>query len=139
MPRPATITPAAAPTGTEHEHQAALFTWAAYAKQRYPELEFLYAIPNGGHRLRGVAGKMKAEGVQPGVFDVGLDVARGRWFGMRIEMKVGRNRLTPAQERWRVWYERQGYYAAVCYSWEEAARTLEQYLALKPTMVRRER
>jgi hypothetical protein len=49
---------------SEHDHQAAFFTWASY--QRFPGIELLHAIPNGGARHKAVAGKLKAEGVKTG-------------------------------------------------------------------------
>lgn len=39
-----------AEAGTEHAHQVALFMWVATQIPTYPELRWMYAIPNGGKR-----------------------------------------------------------------------------------------
>ena len=46
---------------SEHDEQVALFEWAAMNRSRIPELKLMFAIPNGGHRHKAVAGKMKAD------------------------------------------------------------------------------
>ncbi|MBF0384149.1 MAG: hypothetical protein HQL69_24315, partial [Magnetococcales bacterium] len=62
---------------SEHNEQAALFEWASISSKAIPELNLLAAIPNGGHRLKATAGKMKAEGVKAGFPDIIFPVARG--------------------------------------------------------------
>jgi len=47
-----------AKSGTEEAEQTALFAWAALAKNSYPELELLFAIPNGGKRDKGTGAKL---------------------------------------------------------------------------------
>ena len=113
---------------SEHDEQVALFCWATTMQQQIPELEMLYAVPNGGHRHKKVAQKLKAEGVRAGVWDISLDVARGEFHGFRGEMKWGRNLLTKPQKLWRERYERQGYKTAVAWSWMEMAEKILDYL-----------
>lgn len=62
---------------TEAEEQATLFSWAAMKRGKYPELDLLFHIPNGGSRGKAEAARFKAEGVKPGVPDLFLPVARG--------------------------------------------------------------
>jgi hypothetical protein len=112
----------------EHDEQVKLFEWAALNAGRFPELEYLHAVPNGGHRHPGVAVKLKAEGVKAGVWDVNLDCARHGYHGLKIEMKAGENTLTDNQRRWGAFYETQGYKTAVCYGWVEAAQVIMEYL-----------
>lgn len=112
----------------EHNAQKALIVWAKYNEFKYPDLWGLHAVPNGGHRIPAVAAKLKKEGTKPGVFDLALDVARHGYHGLKIEMKIGKNKLTADQSKWKAWYERQGYKTAVCYGWHEAAEELEEYL-----------
>jgi hypothetical protein len=97
----------------------------------YPELGMLYAVPNGGFRHKAVAGKMKAQGVRAGVLDFNLDVARGPYHGLRIELKrrVG-GTVSTAQKHWIAWLRGQGYLAVVCRGWEEARDRLVAYLSL---------
>lgn len=114
--------------GSESEEQQALFQWAEMMKKRFPELSLLYHIPNGGARSKGTAGRLKAEGVKSGVPDVCLPVARGKYHGLYIEMKVGNNKPTQNQIIWIDALINQGYQAKVCYGWQEASNVIERYL-----------
>jgi len=115
---------------SEHDEQVELFAWAKRNMHRYPALRLLHAIPNGGHRHKGVAAKLKAEGVRAGVPDVCLPVPRGRYCGLYIEMKVGRNTTTDKQAKWLERLADAGHMTAVCYSHVEASETIERYLHL---------
>ncbi len=112
----------------EHQEQAALFEWVALQTKRWPELENIFAIPNGGYRHKTVAAKLQAEGVRAGVPDIFLAVSRAQWHGLFIEMKAGRNRPTPAQQEWIARLNRAGYAAVVCYGWLAARQIIEEYL-----------
>lgn len=123
-----------AKNGSEHAEQAALFAWAA--STGWVELRWLFAIPNGGERNQIVAGKMKAEGVKKGVFDICLPFPSGRFAGLFIEMKKrGREReknggLSDEQLE----FEKdiasyRAYATARAYSWEQAASIIQGYLA----------
>lgn len=115
----------------EHEEQVKLFQWAAANIGKYPELEYLYAVPNGGHRHKAVAGRLKAEGARAGVPDVALPVRRGRYSGLHIEMKWGKNKTTTEQNKWLTFLATQGRWVAVCYSFEDAQKLIIHYLELK--------
>ena len=115
---------------SEHDEQAALFTWAAYQSNIYPELTLLHAIPNGGKRHIGTAVKMKAEGVRAGVPDVFLPVARGGYHGLYIEMKDGKKRPSEVQMWWLAMLENEGYRAEVAYSCDDAQAVILDYLSL---------
>ena len=113
----------------EHEEQAALIRWAKLNEKRYPDLAWLYAIPNGGHRHPAVAGKLKAEGVRRGYPDLGLDVARHPYHGLRIELKRRHGgRLSDEQRDWGDRLLDQGYAWFLCEGWEEAKDVLVRYL-----------
>ncbi len=113
---------------TEHQEQATLFRWAAFAEARWPVLGLLHAIPNGGHRNKIAAARLKAEGVRAGVPDLCLPVARGRWHGLYIELKADGGRASPAQIRWIGALRRQGYRVELCVGWIAARRVIEDYL-----------
>lgn len=126
-----------AASGSEHSHQAAIFCWANQNLQKYPDLKWLFAIPNGGARDKRTGAKLKAEGVKPGVPDMFLMAKRGRYAGLWIELKkpakdgkkagvVSGNQL-PWLEQARVC----GHGAIVCYGWEDAVKTLITYLEFK--------
>ena len=51
---------------TEHEEQRLLVQWF---RRKWPDVR-IFAIPNGGYRSRATAGRLKAEGVSPGVPDL---------------------------------------------------------------------
>lgn len=118
---------------SEHDEQVALFEWAAYQANSIPELAMMFAVPNGGDRHPAVAAKLRAEGVKSGYPDIALDVPRGVYHGARIELKIGRNKPTTAQQWWLEALKEQGYFVAVCYGFDEARAVLEWYLSLEAT------
>ena len=115
----------------ESNEQQALFQWVEYAKSRYPELDLLYHIPNGGKRDKLEAARLKREGVKAGVPDLCLPIARGGFHGLYIELKAGKNTATPLQRQWITALNREGYAAAVCTGWEQAAEVIGDYLGME--------
>lgn len=79
---------------SEATEQQAVIRWAGYMSGRYPELELLYHIPNGGSRNKIEAANLKQQGVKSGVPDLCLPVGKGKYNGLYIEMKFGRNKPT---------------------------------------------
>lgn len=100
---------------------------------RFPEAALLFAIPNGGHRHKSVAAKLKAEGVKAGVPDLCLPVARGGYFGLYIEMKAENGRVRTEQAGWLTALKEQGYATQVAFSDDDALAALDNYLGLPPT------
>lgn len=126
--RPATLRTEQPEKRTEHGEQAALFQWAAMHEGRWPELRWMFAIPNGGKRATITAVRLRAEGVKAGVPDVFLPVPMAGWCGLWIEMKVGSNKPTAKQREWLAGLALQGYKTAVCWGAVEAIETIENYL-----------
>lgn len=116
---------------SEHKEQVLLFQWADAVRQRFPDLEMLIAIPNGGKRHIGTAVKMKKEGVKSGVWDVFLPVPSGIYHGLWIEMKSLKGSLSENQRKWGGMCSLQGYRMVVCRSWHEAKDAIECYLENK--------
>lgn len=112
----------------EHDEQVLLFQWAERNEEQIPELKSLFAIPNGGHRHKAVAVKMKAEGVKAGVPDIFLAFPSGGFFGMFIEMKAGKNKTTQSQNEWIIRLQQANYCVVVCYGWEQARNEILDYL-----------
>lgn len=116
------------------QHEAAeqikLFRWAEFYSGKYPLLKMLHHIPNGGSRNKIEAANLKKQGVKSGVPDVCLPVPSGKYHGLYIEMKYGNNKPTDNQEDWLKNLSEQGYATKVCYSWEEAAKTICCYLGI---------
>ena len=105
---------------------------------RYPEAyELLYHVPNGGHRLKEVAAKLKAQGVKAGIPDLVLTMARGGYFGLYIEFKatVDPAPVSSSQQACIRRLNEQGYLAVVCQGHFDAMECLRAYLALPKTEV----
>lgn len=116
--------------------QAALM---AELKVRMPEVaDLIYHVPNGGHRAKAVAAKLKAQGVKAGIPDLVLPMARGGYFGLYIEFKATPPNAAPVSaeqhERIRKLNE-QGYLAVVCRGHFDAMEQIRAYLRLAPTRI----
>jgi len=108
-------------------------------RARMPKVaDLIYHVPNGGHRHKSVAGKLKQQGVVAGIPDLVLTMARGGYFGLYIEFKAtppNDAAVSPAQhERIRKLNE-QGYLAIVCRGHFDAVEAIRDYLRLSPTVV----
>lgn len=114
---------------TEENEQATLFCWAEWQKSTIPELELMYAIPNGGYRHLKTAVALKRTGTRAGVPDICLPVPRGGYHGMYIEMKRRKGGVISDQQHdWIQALTGQGYYCAVCRGWEVAKDEITKYL-----------
>lgn len=114
---------------TEDEEQIAVFSWAALNIGRFPELELMHHVPNGGKRSKSEAVRFRAMGVKAGVCDIFLPVARGMWHGLYVEMKALDGRLSAAQEKYMAAVKAQGYCCRVCFGAEEAIKAISEYLS----------
>lgn len=113
---------------SEHDTQAAFFTWAG--RQRIENIDLLHAVPNGGARHISVASKLKAEGVKKGVPDVSWPVARGGFIGLAIEFKHGDGNPTKEQRERMTKMQQEGWLCCICWDWMAAARTLTGYAGM---------
>lgn len=112
----------------EHDLQVALMDWAEAMEHEYPVLRWLYAIPNGGHRITAVAVRMKKEGVRAGVSDLFLPYPVNGFHGMYLETKLPKNHLTDTQVEFFNAMSAQGY---LCVEWIDLQKTItliEMYL-----------
>ena len=114
---------------SEHQEQAALVQWWDLNCKRlgYPAIA-LFAIPNGGKRTVGYGGKLKGEGMRPGVYDLFLAIPRNGYNGLFIEMKYAKNKPSPEQVEFGRFVATQGYRQTVCWSWQVAIHEIEEYL-----------
>lgn len=112
----------------EDTEQMGVIEWANWNTGRFPELQLLFHVPNGGKRNAAEAARFKAMGVKAGVPDLCLPVPRNGFAGLYIEMKYGKNRTTKEQEKWIMALRQQGYKAVVCYGGIAATKEIESYL-----------
>lgn len=120
----------------EHNIQCACVRWFNLQWPEYRGL--LFAVPNGGARSKATAGKLKAEGVVPGVADLILLVPKRSsdnplilaptYCGICIEMKTQKGRQSPEQIRWMERVAANGYKYAVCHSLEDFMAVVNEYL-----------
>jgi hypothetical protein len=118
-----------AEVSSEHAQQTALFAWAALPEIRakYPGIDLMFAVPNGGERNLKVASNLKAEGVKAGVPDVLLPVPLNGQHGLFIEMKWGTNKPSAEQSVWLSRLAGHNYRVAVCWSFDAARQTIIAY------------
>lgn len=89
-------------------------------------------IPNEGKRSLSYAARMKRMGLRSGFPDLFVPLARGKYHGLFIEMKYGKNKTTKEQKEWLELLSAEGYACAVCYNAAEAIKTIESYNRRKP-------
>lgn len=112
----------------EHAEAVKVMKWAQANSKRMPEVDMLFAIPNGGARSKRTGAMLKAEGVKSGVPDYFLPVARGRFHGLFIELKAKGGKPSKNQKAWITVLKGYDYAAGVCYGADEAIKILEAYL-----------
>lgn len=108
---------------SEHALQVAIILECNHRAHEDARWGMIFAIPNGGHRSKAVAGKLKAEGVRAGVPDLLVPVARHGYHGAFIELKVGRNKPTENQNLWAGLLKDQGYKVSVF--WNDAKEVID--------------
>ena len=92
--------------GPEAQEQISLFVMIDLMTNRFPELKCCHHVPNGGQRSAATAGRLKSEGVRPGVPDIHL----------------------PAQECMIEALQAYGNRVEVCYGWATAWDVLLEYM-----------
>jgi hypothetical protein len=117
---------------TEHQIQSAYFDILKLNEQYFPELKYIFAIPNGGKRTIGVAVKMKKEGVKKGVPDIFIPLTEKNNYmpssGLWIETKTEIGKQSPEQKDFMNFLMTQNYKYALCRNTESMVRITELYL-----------
>jgi hypothetical protein len=130
------MTPSAiARVESEEAQQTAYFLWCAINKVHSPELEWAFAIPNGGKRDVITAGKLKAQGVKPGVPDVMVPsiqiVGTQTFAGLWLELKKRKGGIVSEdQRRWQAYLSNHGYAHRICAGYEAMRDATKQYLGI---------
>lgn len=112
------------PKVKESDVQAHIFQWASYIRP----LQYMFAIPNGGSRDVREAVNLKRQGVKKGVSDIFIPIPTPRYHGMFLELKVGKNKPSKEQLAFLKFVSSVGYCGVVCYGFEEAVNTIQNYL-----------
>lgn len=112
----------------EAQEQSVLINWCELQKNKYPVLDLIFHVPNGGYRNKIEASNLKRQGVKAGVPDLFLPVPNKKFHGLFIEMKWGNNKPTENQDKWILKLSEQGYKVNVCYSSIEAIESIKEYL-----------
>lgn len=118
----------------EHDLQASLFAEIDLRANQDARWRMIFHVPNGGDRDIRVAAKLKAEGVRRGVPDLLWLLPACGYYGLAMELKVGKNKPTPEQADWLQWLSDRNYFTCVVYDDPaEAIYILQQYLdGVKP-------
>lgn len=120
----------------ERQSQAAVFQWLDLAaRTRWPELAFVFAVPNGEKRDKATAVMLQRQGVKPGVLDIWVPFARGGYVGMVIEMKRKPKVPSEAQETWLAFLAANHWKTAVAYGADAAIAELIGYVTARPTVI----
>lgn len=114
---------------SEHQLQVRVIAWWNKWHEQFGLPVFaLFHVPNGGSRHAIEAVNLKAAGVRRGVPDLFLDVPRGGFHGLRIEMKRKGGVVSPEQREVHAFLDQQGYAVQICWSDGEAIETIKEYL-----------
>jgi hypothetical protein len=100
---------------------------ATYLNAKLPKTWLWFHTPNGSHRLKAVAAKLKAQGVKPGVPDV--CILRPNGLPIWIELKAFGGVLTVSQRSFQIWCVENKHPHRVCRSVGEVEVFLKEYLA----------
>ena len=91
-----------------------------------------YHIPNEAKRSLATARIEIAMGLQSGVPDICIPVARKGYHGLYIELKSLKGKPTENQLKWLKELKKQGYCCFICKGADSAIKAVEYYLEDKP-------
>lgn len=130
------------PSPKETYEQEAFISWCDALPASILPIRVV-GIPNFSGRLGKLTARhsvrLNAEGRRKGYPDIALDMARGGFNGLRIEMKradATPSDTRPEQHDWHRALSEQGYAVFVCKGAREAAAVLLEYLGIDPTVER---
>lgn len=113
----------------EAEMQASLFAEIDLLANQDPRWRFIFHVPNGGERDPRTAAILKSHGVRAGVPDILWLLPACGYYGLAMELKVGKNKVSPAQSDWLQWLSDRNYFTCTVYNDPgEAIEILKRYL-----------
>lgn len=123
----------------ELSEQQAVIEWCEWYSGKYPELKSIYHITNEGKRSIAGGAQLKKAGLKSGVPDLCLPCAHGGYHALYIEMKKDSScKPTEKQKEWIDLLYRQGNFAVVCNSADDAIEIIKAYTSLPETEVYRD-
>lgn len=116
--------------------QAGVFSWILHPDNRalMPELDLIYAIPNGGKRTKFEAHLFQQTGVRRGIPDIHVAVSRKPFFSLYIELKTWKRFNTkhhgcsPEQLAWHERLRFAGHKVIVSWSVSDTINKIKEYL-----------
>lgn len=115
---------------SEEDIHLACADWVFAHEPRYPALQWLMHVPNGGRRSRGEAGKLRAMGVRKGVSDwiLPFPSPSGRYAGLAIELKSHNGTVSDEQQDFLDDSEAAGWLTAVVRSSDEFVEVVMRWI-----------
>lgn len=114
---------------SEYNEQVAVMDWAREKEKSYHALRYLFHIPNGGHRQKVSAARLKRAGVKRGIPDLCLPVPAKGYHGLFIEMKkVSGGKISDEQYSCHSFLGESGYCVCVCCGAKQAIKSICDYL-----------
>ena len=119
------------PARSEDDIQISIIKWATLQTYKgRPLTYYLVHVPNGGYRKGREGAKLKRMGVQAGYPDLILDIPKGGYHGLRIELKKPKGSVTRDNQKERIAaLIDEGYYAEVCKGFQDTTQTIKRYMA----------
>lgn len=122
------------PVKNDHPEQREQMSYIAWLRLAHPTVITLVSpiVKYGGNaKQRLIQGSIqKRMGYIKGTLDIFHCIARGKYHGLVIEMKVKGNNLSDDQIEMVQRLDKEGYCAVTCYSSVEAVKEFERYIAL---------
>lgn len=116
---------------SEDAIQIAIMEWLALQPYKDGTLfDYMNHPPNGGVSSARQKSKFKLAGTKSGYPDMMLDIARGGYHGLRIELKRLKGGIvSPLQKERLAMLNDENYYAVVCRGFDESIEVIQQYMA----------
>lgn len=111
----------------KHEESNLQQACVKWFRLQYPNL-IIFAIPNGGSRNVIEAARLKREGVLAGVADLMVLKPNKQYYGLLIEMKIGKGRQSENQILFEMYCVHHYYKYSIARSIDEFINIVENYL-----------
>jgi hypothetical protein len=120
------------PLPYEYQVQVAYLEWADVQKYKGNPLSlYIHHSANGGKRDAREGKYFKEMGVKAGYPDLTIDIAKGGYHGMRIELKRGSNDKESDKQKERIaLLIEEGYHAVFCKGIDAAIKATQDYMKL---------